>query len=103
MNKALMSIFTSLWLFSASGFAQVRELLAPAGRGSGQPNMAVAPDGRVYFVLAHQQRAGQRPRRRDDTRCAPRRREKRARSRRMEWPARPRRSGRPDALCAKEL
>jgi len=36
MNKALMSIFTSLWLFSASGFAQVRELPAPAGRGSGQ-------------------------------------------------------------------
>ena len=44
-----MSIFTSLWLFSASGFAQVRELPAPAGRGSGQPNLAVAPDGRVYL------------------------------------------------------
>lgn len=49
MNKALMSIFTSLWLFSASGFAQARELPAPAGRGSGQPNLAVAPDGRVYL------------------------------------------------------
>src|SRR5215813_7301131 len=49
MNKALMSVFTSLWLFSASGFAQVRELPAPAGRRSGQPNLAVAPDGRVYL------------------------------------------------------
>ncbi len=49
MNKALMSIFSSLWLFSASAFAQVRELPAPAGRGSGQPNLAVAPDGRVYL------------------------------------------------------
>ena len=49
MNKALMSVFTSLWLFSASDFAQVRELPAPAGRGSGQPNLAVAPDGRVYL------------------------------------------------------
>jgi len=29
MNKALVSIFTGLWLFSASGFAQVRELPAP--------------------------------------------------------------------------
>jgi hypothetical protein len=27
MNKALMSVFTSLWLFSTSDFAQVRELL----------------------------------------------------------------------------
>jgi hypothetical protein len=49
MNKALMSIFTSLWPFSTSDFAQVRELPAPAGRGSGQPNLAVAPDGRVYL------------------------------------------------------
>ncbi len=49
MNKALMSIFTSLWLFSTSDFAQVRELPALAGRGSGQPNQAVAPDGRVYL------------------------------------------------------
>ena len=47
--KALMSVFTSLWLFSASGFAQLRELPAPAGRGSGQPNLAVAPDGRLYL------------------------------------------------------
>ena len=49
MNKALMSIFTSLWLFSTSDFAQVRELPAPVGRGSSQFNLAVAPDGRVYL------------------------------------------------------
>jgi len=49
MNKALMSIFTSLWLFSVSGFAQVREVPTPAGQGSGQPNLAVAPDSRVYL------------------------------------------------------
>jgi hypothetical protein len=49
MNKALMSIFTCLWLFSVHGFAQVRELLSPAGQGSGQPNLAVAPNGRVYL------------------------------------------------------
>lgn len=49
MNKALMSIFTSLWLFSAPGFAQVRELPSPAGQSSGQPNLAVAPNGRVYL------------------------------------------------------
>jgi hypothetical protein len=49
MNKPLMSIFTSLWLFSAPGFAQVRELLSPAGQWSGQPNLAVAPNGRVYL------------------------------------------------------
>jgi hypothetical protein len=49
MNKALMSVFTSLWLFSASGFAHVRESPAPAGRAGGQPNLAVAPSGRVYL------------------------------------------------------
>jgi hypothetical protein len=49
MNKELMSVITSLWLFSASGFSQVRELPAPAGRADGQPNLAVAPDGRLYL------------------------------------------------------
>ncbi len=29
--------------------AQVRELPSPAGQGSGQPNLAAAPDGRVYL------------------------------------------------------
>jgi hypothetical protein len=37
MNKALMSIFTSVWLFTASGFAQMRELPTPAGRAFDMP------------------------------------------------------------------
>jgi hypothetical protein len=49
MDKVLIGIFTSLTLFSASGFAQVREQPAPAGRGSGQPNLAVSRDGRVHL------------------------------------------------------
>jgi hypothetical protein len=43
MNKALMSIFTSLWLFSVPGFAQVRELPSPAGQ-SGQTAQAGSAD-----------------------------------------------------------
>ncbi len=49
MKKLLMIVVASLWLFSAPGFAQVRELPSPAGTGSGQPNLAVSPDGRVYL------------------------------------------------------
>ena len=30
-------------------WAQVRELSSPAGAGSGQPNLTVAPNGRVYL------------------------------------------------------
>ncbi len=49
MNKFLMSMLVSVLLFSTLAFAQVRELVSPAGTGSGQPNLAVAPDGRVYL------------------------------------------------------
>jgi len=49
MNKLLMSIVASLLMFSTLGLAQVRELPSPAGAGSGQPNLAVAPDGRVHL------------------------------------------------------
>ena len=38
-----------LWLFPMLASAQVRELASPAGPGSGQPNLAVSPDGRVYL------------------------------------------------------
>lgn len=39
------------WLVLVAGLtlAQVRELPSPAGQGSGQPNLATAPDGRVYL------------------------------------------------------
>ncbi len=49
MKRLLMSVVAVLWLFSTIGFAQVRELPSPAGQGSGQPNLAVSPDGRVYL------------------------------------------------------
>jgi len=39
----------TLCLFSALAVAQVRELPSPAAAGSGQPNLAVATDGRVYL------------------------------------------------------
>lgn len=47
MNKLLM--IASVLLFSTLGLAQVRELPSPAGQGSGQPNLAVSPNGRVYL------------------------------------------------------
>ncbi|MBL8202729.1 MAG: exo-alpha-sialidase [Blastocatellia bacterium] len=47
MNKLLM--IASVLLFSTLGFAQVRELPSPAGQGSGQPNLTVSPNGRVYL------------------------------------------------------
>ena len=49
MKRLLMSVVFGLWLFSIVSFAQVRELSSPAGQGSGQPNLAVSPDGRVYL------------------------------------------------------
>jgi hypothetical protein len=49
MKRLLTSIVAILWLFSGGASAQVRELPSPAGTGSGQPNLAVSPDGRVYL------------------------------------------------------
>src|SRR5215475_4973293 len=49
MKRLLASVVAILWLFSAGASAQVRELTSPAGTGSGQPNLAVSPDGRVYL------------------------------------------------------
>lgn len=49
MNRIWIGIIACLWLFPALSFAQVRELPSPAGQGSGQPNLAVAPDGRVHL------------------------------------------------------
>ena len=47
MNKLLL-LFAVVFLPFLS-FAQVRELPLQAGAGSGQPNLAVAPDGRVHL------------------------------------------------------
>lgn len=49
MNRPRFSLFVGLWLLPLLAFAQVRELPSPAGPGSGQPNLAVSPDGRVYL------------------------------------------------------
>ena len=49
MKRLLMSAVFGLWLFSIVSFAQVRELPSPAGQGSGQPNLAVSPDGSIYL------------------------------------------------------
>lgn len=51
-RTGLFKLFASLFLLvfaTTASFAQVRELPAPAGPGSGQPNLAVARDGRVYL------------------------------------------------------
>src|SRR5262245_30218044 len=49
MKRLLMSVVACLWMFSTTASAQVHELPSPAGTGSGQPNLAVSPDGRVYL------------------------------------------------------
>src|SRR5262245_48419941 len=49
MNKLLISVFAGITLFPIMALAQARELPSPAGQGSGQPNLAVSPDGRVYL------------------------------------------------------
>jgi len=57
MNKLLISVFAGITLFPIMALAQARELPSPAGQGSGQPNLAVSPDGRVY--LSWIERAGE--------------------------------------------
>ena len=49
MNRIWLVIIAGWLLFPALIVAQVRELPSPAGQGSGQPNLVVAPDGRVYL------------------------------------------------------
>ena len=49
MNKLRISFIAGLLLFPIAALAQVRELPSPAGAGSGQPNLAVSPDGRVHL------------------------------------------------------
>ncbi|MEX1993897.1 MAG: hypothetical protein WD929_04480 [Steroidobacteraceae bacterium] len=49
MWRSLMSAAAACWLSASPALAELRELPSPAGVGSGQPNLAVAPDGRVYL------------------------------------------------------
>jgi hypothetical protein len=49
MSVYKLGLILSLWLLPALTLAQVRELPSPAGDGSGQPNLAVSPDGLVHL------------------------------------------------------
>jgi hypothetical protein len=49
MNKFLTSTVICFILSTVSVSAQVVELASPARQGSGQPNLAVSSDGRVYL------------------------------------------------------
>jgi hypothetical protein len=49
MKGLRIVVFVGLLFFPLVARAQVRELPSPAGPGSGQPNLAVSPDGRVYL------------------------------------------------------
>jgi hypothetical protein len=49
MNKFRINLIAVLLLLPGAALAQVREMISPAGAGSGQPNLAVSRDGRVYL------------------------------------------------------
>jgi hypothetical protein len=49
MNKLRINLVVGLWLLPILAFAQTRELQSPTAPGSGQPNSAVSPDGRVHL------------------------------------------------------
>lgn len=49
MHRLQINILAVIVLLPILALAQVRELPSPAGAGSGQPNLAVSPDGRVYL------------------------------------------------------
>jgi hypothetical protein len=49
MPRPWISLVICLFLFPLRAFAQVSELPSPAAPSSDQPNLAVAPDGRLYL------------------------------------------------------
>jgi hypothetical protein len=49
LKRLLISVIAILCVCSVTTSAQVRELPSPAGQGSGQPNLAVSPNGRAYL------------------------------------------------------
>jgi hypothetical protein len=58
MNRLRITLCAGLLLMPALALAQVRELPSPAGPESGQPNLAVSPDGRVYLSWIERLGAG---------------------------------------------
>jgi hypothetical protein len=49
MKNWFLGVLAGVALYAGPACPQVRELPSPAGSGSGQPNLAVAADGRVYL------------------------------------------------------
>ena len=49
MNKLRINLVVGLWLIPTLAIAQTHELQSPAASGSGQPNLAISPDGRVQL------------------------------------------------------
>ncbi|HMY71543.1 MAG TPA: hypothetical protein PLQ88_06890, partial [Blastocatellia bacterium] len=49
MNKPRITLIAVFWLLPMLALAQVREMASPAGAGSGQPNLTVSRDGKVYL------------------------------------------------------
>ncbi|MDX2043045.1 MAG: sialidase family protein [Acidobacteriota bacterium] len=49
MNKLRISSLLLVWLLPVLALSQVREMVSPAGAGSGQPNLTVSRDGKVYL------------------------------------------------------
>lgn len=58
MWQSFMSAAVAGMLFISPALAEVRELPSPAAIGSGQPNLAVSPDGRVYLSWLERQGEG---------------------------------------------
>ncbi|MFN0108705.1 MAG: sialidase family protein [Blastocatellia bacterium] len=49
MNKLRINWLVLIWLMPMLALAQVKEIHSPAGAGSGQPNLTVSGDGKVYM------------------------------------------------------
>jgi hypothetical protein len=49
MNKLRINALMLIWLLPMLALAQVKEIPSPAGAGSGQPNLTVSRDGKVYL------------------------------------------------------
>lgn len=49
MKRPQINLLAVLWFLPVLALAQVREMVSPAGAGSGQPNLTVSPGGQVYL------------------------------------------------------
>lgn len=58
MNKFRISVLVLIWLLPMVALAQVKEIPSPVGAGSGQPNLTVSRDGKVYLSWIERQSEG---------------------------------------------